>query len=143
MRFDRFLALLFSKKAVALILITVIAVFCLSACQLTLEDVFCLTFFGCVSFDTCREMIWSCGDCSFCNADGGDDDGACDNGSCIGNAYNGCFGCIWDGGLKDCRPSKACDSCEGNGSADDCSAPTSFEDCMLDCLDSCIKILED
>ena len=141
MRFDKFLALLFSKRSVALILVIVIGAFCLSACSLTLEDVLCLTFCGCVSFDTCREMIWSCGDCSFCNADGGDDDGACDNGSCVGDAYNGCFGCVWEGGPKDCRPSKVCDSCASD--EDDSEyEPKSCDECTLDCLDGCIGMLE-
>jgi len=138
-RFDRFLALLFSKKGIALILVIVIGAFCLSACQITFEDVLCLAFFGCVTPETCREMIWAC-DCGVCGGGGGDSSESACNTSCVGDAYNGCFGCVWEGGLKDCRPSKVCDSCSSD---EEEYEPQSCDECMIGCLDGCIGMLED
>ena len=119
MKLDKFLAALFSKKVVAVILLVAVALFCLTACSLTFEDVLCLAFCGCVSFDTCREMIWACncGDCSPASGDAGEPVGC--NGSCIGDPYNACFGCVWDGGLKDCRPSTICAACDKEEQEDD------------------------
>ncbi len=140
MKFDKFLAALFSRKAIIVILLVVLAAFCLTACQLTCEDVFCLTFFGCVSFDTCRDMIWSCGDCSSCGGGGSSGDGGGCAGNCIGDAYNEAFGCFWDCTLKDCRPSDACSKCEGDDT--DESAPRTCDECTIDCLDSCVQRIE-
>ena len=138
MKFDKFLAMLFSKKAVAVLLLVVLSVFCLTACRLTCEDIFCLTFFGCLSFDTCREMIWAC-DCD-CDDDigGGGSSDSNESSNCVADSYNGCFGCIWDGGLKDCRPSTVCNSCDGS-EEDEEYAPDSCDDCMIDCIDGCVN----
>ena len=138
MKFDKFLAVLFSKKAVAVLLLVVLSVFCMTACQLTCEDIFCLTFFGCLSLSTCREMIMDCNcDCSPASGDAGDPSPGC-NGSCVGDAYNGCFGGVWDACIKDCRPSTVCNSCEGSEEDED-YAPESCDDCMIDCIDGCVN----
>ncbi len=143
MKFDRFLAALFSRKAIVIILLVVMTATFLTACELTFEDVLCLTFCGCVSLDTCREMIMSatCGDCSFgfegcmieCDSCGGQ----------VGDAYNGCFGCIWEAGLKNCNPSALCSKCEADENEDYVSsAPATCDECMIDCLDGCVRNLE-
>lgn len=111
MKLDRFLAILFSKRVIALLLLITLAVFCLTACEQTIEDILCLYFCGCVSFDTCRDIMWACD----CNSTACRDDGTtCRQGNCVGEGYNGCFGCVWEGGLKDCRPSTVCNSCGGD-----------------------------
>lgn len=114
MKFDKFLAALFSRKTVAIILLVVIMALCLTACELTFEDVLCFALFGCVSFDTCREMIWACGDCVSCNDVEflGVTCPSC--GSCVGDAYNQGFNCVWESFLKDCRPSQLCNRCSGD-----------------------------
>ena len=84
MKLDRFLALLFSKRMIALLLLLVLAVSCLTACEQTIEDILCLYFCGCVSFDTCREMIWACD----CDSTACRDDGTtCRQGNCVGESY--------------------------------------------------------
>ena len=115
MKLDRFLAELFSKRTLVLLLVIVIALSCLTACQLTCEDILCLAMCGCLSLDTCHDMMMKC-DCS-CDGTMTDFEGErvdCNRSNCIGESYNGCFNCIWEGGLKDCRPSKVCDSCSGD-----------------------------
>ena len=142
MKLDRFLAVLFSKRTLAFILALTLALGCLTACELTLEDVFCLAFCGCLSLGTCRDLIMKCncecGNCGYEDFEGEYVD--CSRSNCIGEAYNGCFGCIWDGGLKDCRPSAACDKCSSDEDDYDYeySAPTSCDDCVLDCMEACI-----
>ena len=139
MKLDRILAALFSKRTLALILLLSLAVLSLTAC--TLEDVFCLFFCGVPSLATCREMIQNCncgcGECGYRSPDGEYVD--CTRSNCIGEAYNGCFGCVWEGGLKDCRPSQLCDGCRGSEDDEyDYGGSVSCDDCMLDCIDSCL-----
>ena len=138
MRFDRFLSALFSRKTLIMILVVLIAMSCLTACDITLEDVFCLAFCGCLSLGTCQKLLQNCD----CSCDGGyrNPDGEyvdCERSNCIGEAYNGCFGCIWEGGLKNCKPSDACDSCEGEAE-DEYDGDTSCDGCMIGCIDSCL-----
>ncbi|MBQ8380469.1 MAG: hypothetical protein IJY18_01100 [Clostridia bacterium] len=138
MKFDRFLAALFSRKSIAVILLVVIAVFCLTACSFTWEDVFCFALTGCVTADTCSDMIWACGDCSKCSF--GFEGCEINVGSCVGDSYNSCFGCVWEGGLKDCRPSTICSKCESNEEDLEYeSAPKTCDDCVLDCLDCIVN----
>ena len=113
MKLDKFLAALFSKKTLILILVITLAVFSLSACTFTLEDVFCLFFCGVPSLSTCREWVMNC-DCDCTDGTISTPDGErvdCNRSNCIGESYNGCFGCIWEAGLKDCSPSKMCAAC--------------------------------
>lgn len=134
MKLDRFLALLFSKRGIALILLAAFAFTCLAACELTCEDVFCLTFFGCLSFDTCRELLWAC-DCDCEPASGGGEPGdSCDK-SCIGDCYNAGFGCVWDNCLEDCRPSTLCSSCEGDGEEENSASCPSCDEYFIICTD--------
>jgi hypothetical protein len=99
------------------LLLAVIALSCLTACEddsceQVLEDVLCLYFCGCLSPETCSKAIWACD----CNSTACRDDGTtCRQGNCVGETYNGCFDCVWEGGLKDCRPSTVCNSCKGDG----------------------------
>lgn len=128
MKFDRFLAALFSRKSLILILIIVISVSAMTSCQLTCDDVISIAIFGCPSFDTCRAIIWECGECADC----GD---SC-VGNCIGEGYNSMFGCVWESGLKDCRPSKICDSC-GSDEEDyyESSTVPACDSITPDCID--------
>lgn len=133
MKFDRFLAVLFSRRTVALVLLVLVSIFCLSSCTLTCEDAVYLTACGCVSYDTCNKMIWSCGDCDSCEQ-------TCEeNGiNCYlpGEACNDAFGCVWRSGLEDCRPSKICDSCGASDEEDEYEYESEgFDGCMLDCID--------
>ena len=110
MKLDRFLALLFSKRMIALLLLLVLAVSCLTACEQTIEDIFWLYFCGCLSPETCKDLVWACD----CDSTACRDDGTtCRQGNCVGESYNSCFGCVWEGCLEDCRPSTICNSCEG------------------------------
>ena len=112
MKFDRFLAVLFSKRMLAVLLLCILAFSCLTACELTLEDVFCLYFCACLSPEGCRKLIWACD----CNSTACRDDGTtCRQSNCVGKGYNGCFGCVWEACLEDCRPSTLCNSCSCEG----------------------------
>ena len=134
-----------------MLLVLTLTVFSLTACQLTIEDLISLYFCGIPTLSTCREWIMgcdcTCGDSHITTPDGERID--CNRSNCLGEAYNGCFGCIWEGGLKDCSPSKLCDSCSGSdvddGYGDDyygegvsCDGSESCDDCLLDCIDACI-----
>ena len=133
MKFDRFLALLFSKRSIALILLILAAVSCLGACQLTLEDVLCLAFCGCLTPETCSKLLWAC-DCE-ANSGGESEEAGCDT-SCVGDCYNSGFDCVWENFLKDCRPSEICSSCEGSGEEEDPSDCPSCDEYFLICTDA-------
>ena len=111
MKFDRFLAMLFSKRMLAVLLLCILAFTCLTACELTFNDVLSLAFCGCLTHETCQKLLWACD----CNSTACSDDGTtCRQSNCVGESYNGCFGCVWEGCLKDCRPSTICNSCSGD-----------------------------
>lgn len=113
MRFDRFLAVLFSKRVIAVSLLCVLALLCLTACacELTFDDVLSLAFCGCLTHETCHKLLWACD----CDSTACSDDGTtCRQSNCVGEGYNSCFDCVWEGGLKDCRPSTICNSCSGD-----------------------------
>jgi predicted small secreted protein len=133
LKFDRFLAVLFSRKTVVLILAVVLAAFCLTSCELTFDDVVCFALTGCVTPETCTKMIWACGDC-------GSWEQTCEengiNCYCAGDACNDAFGCVWRSGLEDCRPSKICDSC-GSKEEDEYEYESDGCDCsVLDIIDA-------
>ena len=136
MKFDRFLAVLFSRRTVVLLLLVIVMAFTLTSCSITFEDVLCLTVCGCFSFETCQKIIWSC-DCDNCRW------GFIDCGGWTGDAYNSCFSCVWEGGLKDCRPSRVCESCEGNDDEEDYEYNSpSCDQISIDLMDMCIDCLD-
>ena len=135
---DKILAVLFSRKGIAIMLLVVMAALCFCSCAFRIEDVFYLAFCGCLSPATCRELIQSCscGECGGCEK-------TCESNGincyCAGDACNDLFGCVWQGGLKDCRPSTVCDSCgsghsEGEYSSCDDTAPS-----CIDIIDSIVN----
>ncbi len=106
MKFDRFLNLIFGKLgiiilAVALLLIPVMTTAC------SLEDALCLTFCGCLSPSTCRELIL---DCSTPDASCGSSSGSADESgsSCTDiSCYEGC-------GAYSCTVDCVSDSCSND-----------------------------
>lgn len=73
MKFDRFLAKLFSKKFMIPFAAVLLLVLLLSSCRFTADDWFLCVFCGCVTPDTC----FSCGD------------------DCLDCTDKACFDCLW------------------------------------------------
>lgn len=80
MKFDKFLAKLFSKKVIVFMVAVIITVMMLTSCLCKPEDVVLCYFCGCVTPETA---------CNICNY-------SCDcTGNCIVDCSDGYRGCVW------------------------------------------------
>jgi len=133
MNFDRFLAALFSKRALLILCIIVLGIFCLSAC--TVEDGISCMFCGiptCKTMENCSNSISNCrSDCNE-NVQNAICDCTCQSLENFTDCYNDCAegvveGCptcaagasCWVGGLRSCFMSCFIDE---NGNETDCGA---------------------
>ncbi|MBQ4325120.1 MAG: hypothetical protein IJC29_04915 [Clostridia bacterium] len=121
MKLDRFLAALFSKRVLLAILIIAL-VLCVSACSLTLEDVFCLYFCGCPSISTCRTCMQEQG-CGLAYCGDGDGSGG-ENPTCVAQCIDCTYGRACDCILGEitqpqCAPSQLCDRCSAGCSEEE------------------------
>lgn len=123
MKFDRFLAKLFSKKVMVCVLVLLILAMLMSSCRFTEEDCWYCICFGCLSPSTCLECGDECFDCAdkacidcfwFCtgwvNCDSchSAENAARLDESCVGQTTVHIFDCI----NEYCEDCEACQECD-------------------------------
>lgn len=123
MKFDRFLAKLFSKKVMVCVLVLLILAMLMSSCRFTEEDCWYCFCFGCLSPKTCYNcgmdyldcraeecscLFWFCTgwvDCDSCRSAEG---AARLDESCVGQTTVHIFDCI----NEYCEDCEACQECD-------------------------------